>query len=86
MAVDRLMFARPEEEFIFVERVEVEGACPACGAEKLARYPIANAMGPRMAVKCQACLHAVAIERPTPADHWPPWASATVGWPTSRAG
>jgi hypothetical protein len=86
MAVDRLMFPRPDEEVLFVERVPVAGECPACGQARLARYPVANSMGPRMAVKCQACLHIVSIRRPEPEDHWPPWASATQGWPTSRAG
>jgi hypothetical protein len=86
MGIDRLMFQRPDEEFIFVERTPVEGLCPSCGAARLARYPIANSMGPRIAVKCQECLHAVSIEKPTAADHWPPWASATEDWPTSRAG
>jgi hypothetical protein len=86
MGVDRLMFPRPAEEFLAVERTPVPGICPVCGEERLARYPIANSMGPRMAVKCQACLHIVSCERPTAEDHWPPWASATEGWPTSRAG
>lgn len=86
MGVDRLMFPRPEAAHIFVERTPVEGACPACGAERLARYPIADSMGPRIAVKCQECFHCVSKVRPSPDDHWPPWASATQGWPTSRAG
>ncbi|HVX19819.1 MAG TPA: hypothetical protein VHB02_00555 [Acidimicrobiales bacterium] len=86
MGVDRLLFPRPTEEFISVDRVPVPGACPACGAEALARYPIANSMGPRIATKCQACFEPVRIDLPTPDDHWPPWARATEGWSTTRAG
>jgi hypothetical protein len=86
VAVDRLMFPRPTDEFIYVERMAVDGVCSECGASRLARYPIANSMGPRIAVRCLDCLHFHSIQRPTADDHWPPWASATQGWPTSRAG
>jgi hypothetical protein len=86
VGVDRLLFQRPEEDVLSVERTPVAGTCAACGAENLARYPIANSMGPRIAVKCQDCFVAVSITKPEPADHWPPWASPTADWPSSRVG
>jgi hypothetical protein len=86
VAIDRLLFGRPTDEFIVVERTYVPGVCPSCGAERLARYPVANSMGPRIATKCQECLYPVSVDVPTADDHWPPWASATADWPTSRAG
>jgi hypothetical protein len=35
------------------------GACPECGAEELARYPVLAAGGWFEVVKCQRCLHSV---------------------------
>jgi vanillate/4-hydroxybenzoate decarboxylase subunit D len=37
----------------------VGGACPACGAEELAAYPVLGAGGWFQVVKCQRCLHSV---------------------------
>ncbi|HEY2427908.1 MAG TPA: hypothetical protein VGI06_03180 [Acidimicrobiales bacterium] len=45
-----------------VERQPVEGACPACGAEDLQRYPVLSDGGWFLAVKCQRCLHSVSRE------------------------
>jgi hypothetical protein len=86
MGIDRLLFPRPREERISVSRVSVEGTCPSCGAEALARYPVANFIGPRMVTKCQECFHHVSVDVPASEDHWPPWRSATIDWPASRVG
>jgi len=86
MGVERLIFPRPEAERLFVDRKPVEGICPKCGANELARYPVANYLGPRIVTKCQKCFYHVAIDVPGPDDAWPPWQRATVGWPASRAG
>jgi hypothetical protein len=68
--------ARPE-----VVRVPVAGAtCPSCASDDVRRYPISNEFGPRMATKCQACLHILAVERPGPEDDWPPFRSVTRDW------
>ena len=88
--VDRIIAPRPEEEQIFLERVLVEGVtCPVCGSEDVRRYPIANHLGPRMATKCQACLHIISVERPTIDDAWPPFRAVAYDWEPSlseRAG
>ena len=46
-----------------IEKEPVEGACPECGAEALARYPVVSEKGWEMVVKCQECLYAVERER-----------------------
>jgi hypothetical protein len=76
----------PEGERLYVKRVPVDAECPACGSSDVARYPIANFIGPRMVTKCQACFHALSVDVPTEADQWPPWRSVTLDWPASRAG
>lgn len=86
MSVARLLFPRPEEERIYVERVPVDERCPRCESTDVARYPVANYLGPRIVVKCQSCFHHLSNERPTADDHWPPWRSATRDWPASRLG
>ena len=45
-----------------VERVAVDGACEACGASALERYPVVSEGGWFMVTKCTACLTAVARE------------------------
>lgn len=86
MTVDRLLFPRPETPRVHVERIPVDGRCPACGAACLAHYPVANFLGPRMVVKCQDCFHHVSVTRPEPADNWPAWRSPARDWPSSRVG
>lgn len=86
MAVERLLFPPPAEDRLVVERVEVEGTCPKCGEAELARYPVANFIGPRIVTKCQRCFHHLAVDIPTVDDAWPPWRPATADWPASRAG
>lgn len=86
MAVDRLLFPRPEAERLYVERVPVQGQCTSCGGSNIARYPVANFLGPRMVVKCQDCFTHLAVTRPQPEDHWPAWRSPARDWPSSRVG
>lgn len=86
MAVDRLLFSRPETARVYVERHRVDGTCARCGAEALARYPVANYLGPRMVTKCQACFHHLSTERPAPEDNWPAWRAPAHDWPASRVG
>jgi hypothetical protein len=52
-----------------VEREPVDGACPACGQERLSRYPVLAEDGWLTVVKCQACLTSVSRE---------PW--RRLGW------
>ena len=77
---------RPADERVYVERVPVAGmTCPQCGGADIRRYPISNHFGPRMATKCQTCLHSLAIDRPTEADNWPPFRAVTYDWEASPA-
>jgi hypothetical protein len=86
MPVDRLLFPRPEAERLVVERTPMDARCDACGSTDVARYPVANFLGPRIVTKCQACFHHLDTRHPEPGDHWPPWQAATVGWSATRAG
>ena len=86
MGVNRLVFPNPTEQYLEVVRVKVDEKCPACGSEDVARYPVANFIGPRMVTKCQDCFEILACDVPTEEDNWPPFRSATYGWPASRAG
>ena len=86
MGVDRLLFPRPEAERLYVERVRVDATCPSCGSDNVARYPVANHLGPRMVVKCQDCFTHLSVTRPEPEDHWPAWQTPTHDWPVSRFG
>jgi hypothetical protein len=86
MSTDRLLFPRPVEERLYVERVPVDGTCPRCGGQEIARYPVVNFAGPRMVTKCQTCFFHLSVDVPTADDHWPPWRSATRDWPASRVG
>jgi hypothetical protein len=86
MGVERLVFPNPTEQYLTVERVKVDMTCPACGGDDVRRYPVANFIGPRMVTKCQGCFEVLACDVPTYEDNWPPFRSATYGWPASRAG
>jgi hypothetical protein len=55
-------FARPEEPYLYVEKVAVEGSCPECGGESLKRYPVLSEGGWWEVVKCQDCLFSVERE------------------------
>jgi vanillate/4-hydroxybenzoate decarboxylase subunit D len=48
---------------LYLDRERVEGACPRCGAEDLAKYPVNSEGGWFIVVKCQGCLHSVSRER-----------------------
>jgi len=86
MSNDRLLFPTPSEEHISVVRVPQEATCPACGSDDVARYPVADFIGPRMVTKCQQCFHELARDVPTADDHWPPWRAPAFDWSPSRAG
>jgi ssDNA-binding Zn-finger/Zn-ribbon topoisomerase 1 len=86
MSLERLMPPVPTELRISVTRTPVKATCPKCGSGDVARYPVANFIGPRIVTKCQACFYSLAVDIPDPDDHWPPWCSATVDWIGSRAG
>jgi vanillate/4-hydroxybenzoate decarboxylase subunit D len=55
--------ARPETQFVSVEREPVPGTCPECGSEALCRYSVVGEHGWEIVTKCQACLCSVARER-----------------------
>lgn len=86
MSLDRMLFPRPQQERLRVERVPVEARCPKCGSDDVARYPVANFIGPKMVTKCQTCFHHLATDEPTLNDAWPPWRSPTADWDSSRVG
>lgn len=86
MGLESLMPMPPSGERISVERLPVDAECPRCGSTNVARYPVANFIGPRMVTKCQDCFHSLSVDVPAASDHWPPWRSATADWAASRAG
>jgi vanillate/4-hydroxybenzoate decarboxylase subunit D len=53
------VFPRPDTPFVYVEREPVEGTCPSCGGDQLARYPVISEKGWEIATKCQDCLVSV---------------------------
>lgn len=61
--MSNFVFQRPSELHPVQEKEPVAGVCEACGAERLARYPVLSEGGWFMAVKCQACLHSQRRER-----------------------
>jgi hypothetical protein len=56
-------FQRPREVAPVQPREPVGGACEACGAETLLRYPVLSEGGWFMVVKCQSCLHSQQREK-----------------------
>lgn len=48
---------------VHLVKESVEGACPQCGAEALAAYPVCSEGGWFDVVKCQECLCSVSRER-----------------------
>lgn len=50
---------RPQDLHVSVDREDVEGTCPECGADALKRYPVLGERGWQLVTKCQACLHSV---------------------------
>lgn len=61
--MSNFVFNRPAELFPVQQREAVPGACSACGAEELQRYPVLSEGGWFMVVKCQACLSSQSRER-----------------------
>lgn len=55
--------ARPEELYLQVVREPVEGTCPECGLQDLARYPVLSEGGWWTAIKCLGCLYSADRER-----------------------
>ena len=86
MSLERMFPVPPTTERVDVVRVAVDETCPQCGSTNVARYPVANYIGPRMVTKCQACFHKLAVDIPEPDDLWPPWEAPTADWLGSRAG
>ena len=83
---DRMIFTTPPRDAMVVVKTRVEGAtCPECGGDDVRRYPVGHYKGPRIVVKCQTCYYSVSVERPTAADVWPPFRSATYDWDVSPA-
>ena len=56
-------YPRPHEPAVTVTKERVEGTCPVCGADALAKYPVLSEGGWFQVVKCQNCLHSVSRER-----------------------
>ena len=85
----RYISATPSAEELVVPRQDIRDVtCPECGGADIQRYPVACVLGARMATKCQACLHVLALERPRAEDDWPPFRSTTYDWeasPSERA-
>lgn len=82
---ERYNYQRPDEDRVYLERTPVDATCPGCGGDDVRRYPVAAHLGPRIATKCQACFHVLALERPTADDAWPPFRSVTFDWLASPA-
>jgi len=84
--VERYSQPRPSSEQPTVDRVKVEGlTCEKCGGDDIRRYPVAAVHGPRMATKCQDCLHTLSLERPKDEDFWPLFRPVTWDWEPSLA-
>ena len=83
---DRMVFQTPSKDAMTVDKGEPTGqTCPECGGDDVRRYPIGWYKGPRMVVKCQACFHSLAVERPAQEDNWPPFRAATYDWEASAS-
>ena len=55
-------FPRPEELYLSVDRIAVEGSCPECGSDDLKRYPVLSEGGWWQVTKCQDCLFSLERE------------------------
>jgi vanillate/4-hydroxybenzoate decarboxylase subunit D len=56
-------YPRPETLRVYVEKLDVDGACPECGSDELQSYPVLSEGGWWDVVKCQRCLCSVSRER-----------------------
>jgi vanillate/4-hydroxybenzoate decarboxylase subunit D len=55
-------YPRPETLRVHVEKQDVDGTCPECGADQLQAYPVLSEGGWWDVVKCQSCLCSVKRE------------------------
>lgn len=55
-------FPRPSTPTVSAAREAVEGTCPACGTQHLAKYRVMSENGWWIVVKCQTCLRSVSRE------------------------
>lgn len=58
-----MIYPRPTELTLSVERESVDGTCPECGSNVLQRYPVLAEGGWFDVVKCQDCLYSLERER-----------------------
>jgi hypothetical protein len=86
MGLENILYPRPTEEFISVNRNLVDGTCPKCGGKDIKRYPIASYLGPKMTTKCQNCFYHLSIDEPKVEDRWPPFRSLAFDWQSSEEG
>lgn len=57
------IFQRPQTPHVHAQRTAVDGNCPECGAQSLARYRVMSEGGWWDVTKCQQCLRSVSRER-----------------------
>jgi len=57
-----VIYARPTDLTLSVEREPVDGSCPECGGTTLQSYPVLAEGGWFDVVKCQDCLHSLSRE------------------------
>jgi uncharacterized Zn finger protein len=48
---------------VSAKKETVEGSCPECGGQELARYPVVSEKGWEMVTKCQSCLYSLEREK-----------------------
>lgn len=51
-----MIYPRPTEEFLFVEKKDVAARCPECGSANVKEYPVVSEGGWWEVRKCQDCL------------------------------
>jgi len=57
-----MKYQRPASPTVAVDRIDVAGDCPACGASDLKAYAVLSEGGWFNVVKCQDCLTSLARE------------------------
>lgn len=86
MGFEQLIYPRPEEKYLYVERKPVESeVCPECGSNDIRRYPVSCDKGLKIVIKCQDCFYRLRIEEPKVSDRWPPFRALAFEWPASPA-
>lgn len=62
-----MLFGRPEEAELAVERTRLDETCPRCAAADVRGYPLLAVSGWCLVARCQSCLHVLRSEpSPTP--------------------